>query len=81
MSQGQGGVCVCVTSLSGVGWSVCVLPLSQGQGGVCVKEGQLLLQAADSEGQVAGGQDEEHDAEETNTPSPSHHKHTFTLTS
>lgn len=38
-------------------------PFPQRQGGV-VEEGELLLQAAHAEGQVAGGQDEQDDAEE-----------------
>lgn len=38
-------------------------PLSQGQGGV-VEEGELLLQAAHTEGQVARRQDEQDNADE-----------------
>lgn len=37
-------------------------PLSHRKCGVAVQEGQLLLQAADAEGQVTGGQDQQDDA-------------------
>lgn len=38
-------------------------PLSEGR--LAAQEAQLLLQTADSEGQVAGGQDQQEDADKT----------------